>query len=591
MRILCTTKEGADSFFSATKNSFKSFKRLNISENSSDLIKVINKCSSLDIFDKKSLIEFQYFCHIRNYNDDKELEYVANNANEEFCVGTIFEKIHKDNVQHEKERKEKIDQDNERREKEAREREAREHAKRYDSKLDSILEKLTESIANSKADAYKGNNELHSILKTLTTSVITLDEKSKTKEEKKTKEFALVKDIEDVDTTDIDGKSFMHNVKIPLTDKGYFLTWYQQLQMQSDAYNIKIRPLNQIQKLKHDAKLISACEHMKKSVEIKIGQLLINKFAETDIIKDSFKEGQKTLEICNNGFEFLDTFLRELHPKFSTSSVATENIPKFSDYNDLYAYCRGMNDYYFRLELDGVIYNKAQISNSFLARLDSDSYSSARIQALQNLKTYNLMDDKYKKIPPSSYQLLNLPGTILNLQKETTATTLTASTPTNPYRHSTNFPARVNLINSSATHVSTITCSDPNYQENTSTNNDNDQIETEIDPFVNYIRNNNNRQQQKQRKFNRRCRACGLENHHAKDCRFLKKVQQCLAFLNFYPNSARDNKKKFMQKGTYIQRRGVVNSLIAENFIPYDNVDPDIFIDEIENKNDFEKRE
>ena len=62
---------------------------------------------------------------------------------------------------------------------------------------------------------------------------------------------------------------------------------------------------------------------------IKNWPTLAKQVCRKDIIPDSFKEAQKILEICKDGFEFLDIFIRELHPIFSTTLVVTENIPKF----------------------------------------------------------------------------------------------------------------------------------------------------------------------------------------------------------------------------------------------------------------------
>ena len=132
-----------------------------------------------------------------------------------------------------------------------------------------------------------------------------------------------------------------------LAIKNIFLTWYQQLQAQCDAYNIKLRPLDEFNILTENAKNISKYENFKPPVETKTGQLLLNKLSETTTITDEFKEGRQLLSSVKNGFEFLDTFLREMHPKFFTSSVVSEDIPKYSNYNNIYDYCRGVKDYYF----------------------------------------------------------------------------------------------------------------------------------------------------------------------------------------------------------------------------------------------------
>ena len=118
---------------------------------------------------------------------------------------------------------------------------------------------------------------------------------------------------------------------------------------------------------------------------------------------------------------------------------------------------------------------------------------------------------------------------------------------------------------------------------------DNTNSESEVlDPFVNYIRpfpSRNNCHQQP--KFNGRCRACRKEGHYNENCFFLKKLQKCLSFLGIKPNLARENKNKY-KNNNYNQRHNIVRSLVDESFIPYDNVNLDIFIKDIDNDRDFE---
>ena len=147
-----------------------------------------------------------------------------------------------------------------------------------------------------------------------------------------------------------------------------------------------------------------------------------------------------------------------------------------------------------------------------------------------------------------------------------------------------NRPSQVNLTNNQD-----ITSTLSSNLTDTSTQNNTVNIAEDIDPFINYIKPYKNETIRKQSRFNGRCKACGWEGHHWKDCYFLRKLQKCLSFLQIRPNLAKENKIKY--KDTYNQRRNIVRSLQQDHFIPYDDVDPDVFIDDIDNFADFEQYE
>lgn len=122
-------------------------------------------------------------------------------------------------------------------------------------------------------------------------------------------------------------------------------------------------------------------------------------------------------------------------PQYEQNS--TNLYPKYRDFHNIYDFCTSVNDYYFRLSLDDICYNEIDKATSFLLRLDKTSYQKAATQAMQNMTTYFTINDKYKITPPSTYRLLNLPGTINKLQNELNLTS-TTSTIHNPYRRTEN---------------------------------------------------------------------------------------------------------------------------------------------------------
>ena len=98
----------------------------------------------------------------------------------------------------------------------------------------------------------------------------------------------------------------------------------------------------------------------------------------------------------------------------------------------------------------------------------------------------------------------------------------------------------------------------------------------------NFNKNNNiNNCKQHNRQFRGRCEACNGYGHHKDNCFFLKKSRKCLELLandGSLPSQLRQAASKRGNCGNYAQKSNVARTLIDSNFIPYDSVDPDIFI-------------
>ena len=111
------------------------------------------------------------------------------------------------------------------------------------------------------------------------------------------------------------------------------------------------------------------------------------------------------------------------------------------------------------------------------------------------------------------------------------------------------------------------------YQQNRNNRNNNG---------PNFNKNNNHKQHNRQ--FHGRCEACNGHGHHKDNCFFLKKSRKCLELLandGSLPSQLRQAASKRGNCGNCAQKSNVVRSLIDSNFIPYDSVDLDIFINVI----------
>ena len=78
--------------------------------------------------------------------------------------------------------------------------------------------------------------------------------------------------------------------------------------------------------------------------------------------------------------------------------------------------------------------------------------------------------------------------------------------------------------------------------------------------------------------YNRVCKACGRPNHHDKDCNFLTKLRQCLAYMKMDKSAGPRKASFYRKKGTYTNRRDKIRVLQDDNFIPA-VLNPDIFLD------------
>ena len=80
------------------------------------------------------------------------------------------------------------------------------------------------------------------------------------------------------------------------------------------------------------------------------------------------------------------------------------------------------------------------------------------------------------------------------------------------------------------------------------------------------------------RPFRGRCNACNQSGYHARNCNFLKKLTACIKHMERNKTLPYQLRKHYKSQNNYTNRSNVASTLQDENFIPYDNVDPDIFL-------------
>ena len=96
-----------------------------------------------------------------------------------------------------------------------------------------------------------------------------------------------------------------------------------------------------------------------------------------------------------DGYEFLLQLLLIVHPKFVTPRKIMRDIPKFSEYTDLYSYARGLQEYQNLQLINSRSYTSVEISLMFLEHIEDAIYSAAIEPAFNPIE--NLTKITYQK--------------------------------------------------------------------------------------------------------------------------------------------------------------------------------------------------
>ena len=87
--------------------------------------------------------------------------------------------------------------------------------------------------------------------------------------------------------------------------------------------------------------------------------------------------------------------------------------------------------------------------------------------------------------------------------------------------------------------------------------------------------------------FKGKCTAYSTENHHAYNCKFFRKLRKCLDYMKHYLNAANEIRKDHKQFNTYNKKNVLARKYVHHTFIPYDNVDSDLFLNKIDDEDYF----
>ena len=299
---------------------------------------------------------------------------------------------------------------------------------------------------------------------------------------------------------------FIRYTNFSLSSTDGILKFYSDIQSQGSQYNILLKHIDEITPSEN-----LFPDSLPPASVVLISGTLINKFRQEKVIMKDYKIGQNLLKATTDGFIFLKQLLMITHPKFSDTASGLNQIPSYSKFKDLYTYARAVKDYVEVQKIEGRHYNTKDISNFFLKYLDKPLYQKARMQI------QNRVDACGDSSIPLSLQVPGLATTITQqmlelgekIQEDTTYDTVTK------------------LSSGTTDTISSLT--------------DFDSVQSD---FIHAVGNKKNA-------YNGVCKACGRPNHHDKDCNFLTKLRQCLAYMKM-DKSAGPRKASFYRRKAHI---------------------------------------
>ena len=339
---------------------------------------------------------------------------------------------------------------------------------------------------------------------------------------------------------DVDVTNFLKYVYVKLQDRIGIMQFYRNLQSQGLRYNIYLRKDNEIDK---DHGVIP--DGLTHETEEIISTAIYSKCMQDKIIDESFTEAINLRATTRNGFQFLQLLLQLTHPKLTITSVATIDIPKFSDSNDLFVYAKEILDFVDKHNINSRTYTQREISEMYLSHLDDEKYEEAKSKCESTISTSTTVDALYC-VPALAGTIEQLISTQHNKNKSIIRTT----------------------------NINDMVCypSPPLQEDNVFSTQKypNNQKLRQRGPFINT------------NGYKGVCHACGGKNHHTANCYFLMKLKQCLAYLKDNPTAGETKRNIFQKKNLYNNRRDTIKTLQDANFIPFQNISTDVFLDTID---------
>ena len=339
--------------------------------------------------------------------------------------------------------------------------------------------------------------------------------------------------VDDIKTTD-----FIRFTNFQLQNDDQIMQFYRDVYTQGWQYKVYVESIDAV-----DNHTTVAPNHLSIEAKTLIGQTLHTKFRQHGTIKDTYTKGRALLNSTRDGYEFLEQLLLIVHPKFASVRQTIKDIPKFSQFNDLYLYATALQQYEKLQNISNRHYDDIEMSTMFLLHLDDDRYEKAVESTRQKVENFA------RGTLPLLYRL---PGIATTVSQHSSV------------HHFNNEIA-------SATLTDTVSTADNDriYAAQATTRRSQTRSRT------------TNRTSNTTSVYSGDCHACGRPNHHANDCFFLQKIQKAMHYIETNPRVGLSSAKHYQNNGQYTKRHDKVRTLQDQNFID-PSLNPDAFLDVVD---------
>ena len=141
--------------------------------------------------------------------------------------------------------------------------------------------------------------------------------------------------VNKIKTTD-----FIRFTNFELQNDDQIMQFYRDVHTQGWQYKVYIESINAV----HQVTTVAPVNLSPEATRL-IGQTLHTKFSQRGTINPSYIKGWALLNSTRDEYEFLEQLLLIFHPKFASARQNIKDIPKFSQYSDLYTYAAAIQQY------------------------------------------------------------------------------------------------------------------------------------------------------------------------------------------------------------------------------------------------------
>jgi len=262
--------------------------------------------------------------------------------------------------------------------------------------------------------------------------------------------------------------------------------------------------------------------------------------------------------------------------------IATVEIPKYSDYNNLYRYAKKIFAYVDSHELKLRTFIDRETTAMYLSHLDDKRYAKTVKECEMALRRSTIVDNIYK-IPEIAETI--------DQMCPTTGLSTPHPAPSSQRPHNSHIRQLTDYCENDA-------ISPDHFDEHVDNNEDL--------PWIRSFRRGggrtpfrrggsrrghsyqNNHQYGRgnsvsnSKLFKGTCNCCRITGHHTDSCHFLLKPRQAFSYLKMDPRAPYKKRYNFKGKNSYQKNNSYVCSLQDAGFIPFDGADADNFIDVVD---------